>query len=131
MSNHPLAIALALAVPLELALLRDIDDELRAQTIATHTGRAVATLLGEYGDQLQYGGPRCSEAFAGVARGLACLAWAPGGVTFAGMHFCARHELCEKADAEVNYDTPRKPPERASTDAPREGVALAEVPDGA
>lgn len=102
MSSHPLAIALALAVPLEMAGLRDIDDELRAQMIAAHTGLAVATLLGEHGDQLQYGGPRCSEAFAGAARGLACLAWAPGGVTFDGMHFCARHELCEKAAAEVS-----------------------------
>ena len=102
MSNHPLTLSLALAVPLEMARMRGVDDELRAQIIAAHTGLAAATLLGEYGDQLQYGGPRCAEAFAGVARGLACLAWAPGGVTFDGMHFCADHGLCEKADAEAS-----------------------------
>lgn len=101
MSSHPLTLSLAVAVPLEMQRMRHVDDELRAQIIAANTGLAVATLLGEYGDQLQYGGPRCAETFAGVARGLACLAWAPGGVTFDGMHFCARHELCEKADAEL------------------------------
>lgn len=101
MPSHPLTLSLSLAVPLEMARMRDVDDELRAQIIAANTGLAAATLLGEFGDQLQYGGPRCSEAFAAVARGLACLAWAPGGVTFDGVHFCARHDLCENADAEV------------------------------
>lgn len=100
-ARHPLAGMLAIAVPAEIDRLRQVDDELRAQLIAAHTGRPVAELIGEQGDVLLYGGRGCVDAFATVARGLACLAWAPGGVTFAGLHFCAHHEECERADAEL------------------------------
>lgn len=34
------------------------------------------------------------EVFNYLARGLACLAHAPGGVTFAGLHFCTDHDVC-------------------------------------
>lgn len=96
---HPLALALGAAVPLEIERLRALDDEQRARVIAQHTGRPIAERLGERGDVLLFGGPGCGETFAHVAVALACLAWAPGGVTVAGMHFCARHEECRAAEA--------------------------------
>jgi hypothetical protein len=99
--SHPLTMALAVAVPVEMAALAALDDELRAVQIGRHTGLAVAGVLGEHGDQLLYGGRHCVETFAAVARGLACLAFASGGVTVFGMHWCARHELCLEADAAI------------------------------
>ncbi|WP_326642998.1 hypothetical protein OG884_18450 [Streptosporangium sp. NBC_01755] len=99
--RHPLAGMLAVVVPLEIDRMRAMNDEQRTQQIAEHASRTVAQLLGEQGDVLLYGGRGCAETFAVLARGLVCLAWAPGGVTAFGMHFCARHEECEKADAEL------------------------------
>ena len=49
------------------------------------------------GDTLMYGGKRgeAAEVFNHLARGLAVLACAPGGVTFAGIHWCAfPHPRC-------------------------------------
>lgn len=37
------------------------------------------------------------EVFNFLARGLACLACQPGGVTFAGRHWCAGHRECTDA----------------------------------
>lgn len=34
------------------------------------------------------------EVFDFLARGLACAAFQPGGVDFAGMHFCTDHDVC-------------------------------------
>lgn len=34
------------------------------------------------------------EVFNFLAKGLACLAYQPGGVTFAGQHWCANHQEC-------------------------------------
>lgn len=99
--RHPLVPALTAAVQLEIAALWTVDDELRATQIAHHTGRASATLLGEKGDVLLYGGKGCGEAFTALARGLACLAFAPGGVNAFGVHFCANHQACVDADKAV------------------------------
>ncbi|WP_062434929.1 hypothetical protein [Herbidospora daliensis] len=99
--RHPLLPALSAAVQLEIAALRAVDDELRATQIAHHTGRASATLLGEKGDVLLYGGKGAGETFTALARGLACLAFAPGGVTAFGQHWCADHRECLLADREV------------------------------
>lgn len=97
MRDH-LALALAAAVPLEIARLRALPDEERAREIKARTGQAVAVLLGEHGDDLLFGGRHCAEAFAALATGLACLAWQPGGVTVFGQHFCADHTQCRAAE---------------------------------
>lgn len=100
-TDHPLTLALATAVPLEIERLREADEELRTQLIAERTGEAIADLIAAHGDDLLFGGRHCASTFAAVARALACLAWQPGGVTFAGLHCCARHDLCLAADAEL------------------------------
>ena len=46
-------------------------------------------LLGTFGDNLLYGGRRAGETFTALAYSLAHLAQAPGGITFAGIHWCA------------------------------------------
>lgn len=49
------------------------------------------------GDILMYGGGgkgEAAEVFNSLARGLAALSLQPGGVTFAGMHWCQNHEQC-------------------------------------
>jgi hypothetical protein len=82
--------ALAFAVPLHIMQIRTWSDGRRsaaraedAQTIASH------------GDDLQFGGKHCAATFNALARGLAQLADAPGGVTFAGLHWCTSpHEEC-------------------------------------
>jgi hypothetical protein len=98
--THPLVLALGAAVPLEIDRMRAVDDELRAQQIATVLPASSYPdgLTGPHGDDLLYGGKRCVDAFAEVARALACLAWAMGGINFAGLHFCAQHEECLEAD---------------------------------
>jgi len=93
-----LALALAAAVPLEIARLRSLPEEERAREIKAHTGQAVAVLLAEHGDDLLFGGRHCADAFAALATGLACLAFTPGGVRFAGLHFCADHTQCRAAE---------------------------------
>lgn len=46
------------------------------------------------------------EVFNHLARGLAVLAFQPGGVTFAGMHWCADHAECEAAQASARDHAP-------------------------
>lgn len=50
-----------------------------------------ASIIGAHGDDLQFGGKHCVKAFTALARGLAALSFCPGGVTFHGRHWCARH----------------------------------------
>lgn len=74
------------------------------RAIVRRWARDAATLLSERGDIVRYGGAargKVAEAFNHMARGLAALAFCPGGVTFADIHFCADHSLCEQVDAEV------------------------------
>lgn len=42
-----------------------------------------------------------ADTFNHLARGLAALAYQPGGVTFAGRHWCTDHAACESAAAEA------------------------------
>lgn len=102
MDQRRLAWTLALAVPLEIDQLRTVDDELRAHQIDAiiRRNQYPNNSVAMYSDDLMYGGLAVATRFAELVRVLACLAWQDGGVTVAGMHFCARHELCEKADAE-------------------------------
>lgn len=79
--DEHLITALQTAVPLHIEQLRHLDpDQLARQqavTVATH------------GDDLQFGGRHCKDAFNALARGLAAAALtAWGGVTVAGAHWC-------------------------------------------
>lgn len=53
--------------------------------------REAAVTIGSHGDDLMYGGKHCASTFAALARGLAAISFAPGGVRFLGEHWCARH----------------------------------------
>lgn len=46
------------------------------------------------------------DTFGWLARGLAALAHAPGGVTFGGLHWCADHSACEAVEAETGVPAP-------------------------
>jgi hypothetical protein len=76
--------ALQMAVPLHIEQLRHLDPEQLAQL-----ARDQAVTVGTHGDDLQYGGRHCADAFNALARGLAAAALtAWGGVTIAGAHWC-------------------------------------------
>ena len=65
--------------------------------------------LGSYGDGLQFSGHgerspagrrATTKAFNALARGLAMAAFEPGGVTFAGLHWCTQeHDGCPRPPA--------------------------------
>lgn len=124
-SDHSVLIqSLLFAVPLWMHELRDCTEE---QVIARAKG--CAQVIAEKGDALQFKAKSASSrkstahAFNRLAEGLACAAYQPGGVTFAGLHWCvgSRHsgvaqELSGPCIAEV---------ERERTDGPaavRSGV---------
>jgi hypothetical protein len=77
-----LSISLEAAVPLRILEMRDWTVERRMQT-----ARECADVIASHGDDLQYGGKHTADAFNKLALGLACLAYAPGGVRFHGMHW--------------------------------------------
>jgi hypothetical protein len=91
-----LPLALQTAVPLEIMQLADATYEQR-RTLAQGASRVV----GSQGDDLMFGGKHGADAFAALVRGLAVLAYQPGGVTFTGLHFCTDHQECEQAAAAV------------------------------
>lgn len=77
---------LAVAVPMWIERLRLLPSFADVQRIAHESGLAIA----EKGDVLQFGGKGCKDAFNAVARGLACGAFAPGGVRYLGEHWEAK-----------------------------------------
>jgi len=89
--------SLAFAVPLWIDEIRDITDEQRIAR-AKRCGATVA----ERGDVLQFGGSKpgkAAEVFNALAEGLACAAYQPGGITFAGRHWCTDHAACLAAES--------------------------------
>lgn len=86
---------LALAVPLRIW-------ELAARTPAQRANIAhrCAQHVAAHGDALQFGGKKgaAAAAFNALAQGLACAAYQPGGVTFAGRHWCTDHARCLRAE---------------------------------
>lgn len=59
-----------------------------------------ASVIGSHGDDLQFGGKHCGEAFAALARGLAATSFAPGGVDLFGAHWCNRHPEVESREGQ-------------------------------
>lgn len=89
-----LLITLDCAVAVRIGDLAAMDPADRARTI-TSWARTGAAAIAAHGDVLQYGGDKTAKGraqvagtFNALARGLAALAYAPGGVTFAGRHWC-------------------------------------------
>jgi hypothetical protein len=96
--NTALIETLALAVPMWIWQLRDRTPAQRAAI-----GRRCAQEIASHGDTLMFGGKKGAPAqvFNHLAEGLAAAAYQPGGVTFAGRHWCTDHAACKAADAEV------------------------------
>lgn len=88
-----LKLYLQLAVPLEMQRL----SVLSSQELHTLATTAVPDIT-QHGDELEFGGRHCGRAAAHLARALACAALVnPGGITFAGLHWCADHSECRRA----------------------------------
>lgn len=89
-SSELLAMSLSAAVPLWIEEFRHLSfDEI--QKIARESAQVVA----EKGDIIQFKSKKKGEsaaAFNALARGIACLAFAPGGVTTFGSHWEAKLE---------------------------------------
>jgi hypothetical protein len=84
-----LVAALSAAVPLWIEQLRRLP---LADILAR--ARELAQVIAEHGDVILYRGKKTGEsakAFNALAEGIACLAFAPGGVRAFGMHFEAEH----------------------------------------
>jgi hypothetical protein len=111
---------LQLAVPLRIEELRHLDGQQLADI-----ARTGAEVFAGKGDDLQFGGRHCREAFAALVRGLAATALcAWGGVTFAGLHWCATPG-CPAVDDDHPQPWPWSP--RAA--APPRAVVEVHVPD--
>ena len=87
-----LSLCLGAAVPLYIGELQQLHGETRARQIRRWAGVA-GDAVAYRGDVLQYGGGRgeAADVFNQLARGLAVLAHAPGGVLFNGQHWCVEH----------------------------------------
>jgi len=84
-----LKISLEAAVPLHIDLLRT-----RPRHEIEERAREAAQIIAEKGDIILYRSRKKGEtaaAFNRLAEGIACLAFAPGGVTIFGLHFEAHH----------------------------------------
>lgn len=83
-----MTIALEAAVPLHIG-----DLARQPWQAVEEIAHASADIVASKGDVLQFGGRKgeAAGAFNGLARGLAALAFCPGGVRFAGLHFAAQH----------------------------------------
>lgn len=96
-ANHDVLLTtLQLAVPMWIEQLRAVGGQLPYDE-----RDRIIEQINSKGDDLQFGGKRGSaaQAFNAMAKGLAALAYAPGGVTFCGIHWCTDHAICEQADA--------------------------------
>lgn len=102
--------ALAIAVPLEVAEMAQLDPQERINRArelwaqfqprsAKQEDAEMARFTG--GAALTYGGKGAAGEFAILAKVLAAMALQPGGVTAFGAHWCVEHELCEAAVVEA------------------------------
>lgn len=120
-----LGVALSAAVPLHILEIND-----RPLPWLIGEASRCATVVGSKGDALQYGGKGCAEAFNALARGLACAALvASGGVTWHGMHWCARTG-CRSQEEHLTKSTgAERPPSRAAASRPPRGIVDLELPE--
>lgn len=94
LDREPALGLLMVAVPMWITDLRSWPEEQRLAA-AREAGQYIA----EHGDDLMFKSKpgRSKDAFNQLARGLAAAAYQPGGITFAGMHFCTDHAVCKAA----------------------------------
>lgn len=81
--------ALGAAVPLWISVLQK-----KPGTYVLERSQVCGQVVAEKGDVIQFRGKKkgeSAEAFNRLAEGVACLAFAPGGVTAFGLHFEATH----------------------------------------
>ena len=98
MSEH-LSIALQATVPIAILEMRSWTAEAR-QAAAAEWGQIIAS----HGDDILFRSARqgdSAKAFTALARGLAALAYCPGGVRFLGIHWCTDHQACIGAEREA------------------------------
>jgi hypothetical protein len=84
---HPLAPALAMAVPLVIHDLRSCPPDRRAEVMATWLDADAGQLLAEHADELLFRGEPSATLFVALARALAALSFVPGGVAAFGQHW--------------------------------------------
>lgn len=94
--NTALVVSLEAFVPIRIAEIRSWAQDERAAA-----ARAAADMVATHGDDLQYGGRHCARTWAALVTGLAAAAYQPGGVTFAGRHWCVDHAACDAAAREA------------------------------
>lgn len=93
----------AAAASLAERLLDAVDEQAERMLALPFTGRKALLdenvwVLAQGADRLQYaGGDAGEDAFPALAQIVAALALQPGGITFAGHHWCALHRLCASA----------------------------------
>jgi hypothetical protein len=95
-----LTAALHRAIPAALACLADLPADARAKQFEQWHADAVEHLT-KRGDVVRYGGRDVADIFVRLVRGLAVLAYAPGGVTAFGHHWCTDHNVCDQAAREA------------------------------
>lgn len=81
-----LRIALQCAVPMAILELERLPWE-----EVLRVARESAQVVAEKGDVIQFRAKGTAAAFGSLARGIAALAFCPGGVTFLGDHWEAKH----------------------------------------
>ena len=85
-----LTTTLLAVVPMWIATTRDWTAEQRQ-----HAAPEAAQTIASHGDALQFGGKKGGQALNALAKGLALLAHAEGGVTALGIHACIQsHDSC-------------------------------------
>ena len=89
-ANVALTATLQLAVPLWIAQLQQLAGDTRHEQARAWAEAAIDPVCSRADILLYRGGKKgqAAEVFNHLARGLAALAHAPGGVTFAGLHWC-------------------------------------------
>jgi len=96
--------SLAFFVPMWIYEIRGLTDEQRVAR-----ARRCSAIVAERGDVLQFSGGKpgkATEVFNALAEGLACAAYQPGGITFAGRHWCTDHAACIAAEASAGEAMP-------------------------
>ena len=113
-----LVTSLEFLVPLWMWEVRNLTDSQREARAHRYAG-----IVAERGDVLQFGSSKkghATEVFNALAEGLACAAYVPGGVTFAGRHWCVDHRACLEAEAaakDAELPEPAIPTQRAVENA--------------
>lgn len=105
LADANLILALQVAVPMRIAQLAAMDFTERSGWISWWAHEAQAPIM-ERADNMMYSSRGKTKAarhdiantFNHLAKGLAAAAFCPGGVTFAGRHWCTPPDLCPTAE---------------------------------